>query len=70
MGLFQWGSCPYGLHIPEGHGGPAMLTLYGPDKVLFWPVVSLIDSTAVLQRGYRVLEQFSCKPLYGIGEEV
>jgi hypothetical protein len=47
-----------------------MLTLYGPDKILFWPVVSLIDSTAVLQRGYRVLEQFSCKPLYGIGEEV
>lgn len=33
-------------------------------------MVSFIDSTAVLQRGYHVLEQFSCKPLCGVGEEV
>lgn len=48
----------------------AMITLYSPGKVLFWPVVSFIDSTAVLQRGYHVLEQFSCKPLCRVGEEV
>lgn len=36
-----------------------MITLYSIGKVLFWPVVSFIDSSALLQRAYHVLEQFS-----------